>query len=192
MIVLAFSHLINIINYDLLQILPRMSTIYLVTGGARSGKSGYAQHLCEYLSPKPIYLATSKVFDNDEDFAKRVLKHQEERGEEWTTIEEHLEPSKHLEKLKGQVVMVDCLTLWLTNWMMKEGLFSLDGTKTEETADSGVQDASERALKKIEQEVTTNQQQKQQKLKHQSSKKNYKIISSWFFLFTISCLLPSY
>jgi adenosyl cobinamide kinase/adenosyl cobinamide phosphate guanylyltransferase len=162
-----------------------MSTIYLVTGGARSGKSGYAQHLCEYLSPKPIYLATSKVFDNDEDFAKRILKHQEDRGEQWTTIEEHLEPSKHLEKLKGQVVMVDCLTLWLTNWMMKEGLFSLDGTKPEEitTADSTVQDASERALKKIEQEVTNNESiNKKRKSEAFHHRKKCKIISSCFFL----------
>ena len=134
-----------------------MSTIYLVSGGARSGKSGYAQSLCEYLSPdNPIYLATSEIFDGDTDFEKRVLKHQQDRGDEWTTIEEPLEPSKHLEKMKGRVVLVDCCTLWLTNYMMKEGLCSLDDDdKTEKTEDGLVQDASERALRKIEQEVRT-------------------------------------
>lgn len=133
-----------------------MSTIYLVSGGARSGKSGYAQGLCEYLSPDPIYLATSKVFDNDGDFAKRVAKHQNDRGDQWTTIEEHLEPSKHLDKMKGRVVLVDCCTLWLTNYMMDEGLFSLAEKSADDTVkDNGsVQDASERALRRIEAEVS--------------------------------------
>jgi adenosyl cobinamide kinase/adenosyl cobinamide phosphate guanylyltransferase len=143
-----------------------MVAIYLVSGGARSGKSGYAQSLCEYLSPEPIYLATSAVFDNDKDFAKRVQKHQQERGDQWTTIEEPLEPSKHLEKMKGKVVLVDCCTLWLTNYMMQEGLFSLDDDdkddddgKTKDD-DGLVQDASERALRKIEEEVSSKKDQK--------------------------------
>ena len=128
-----------------------MSAIYLVSGGARSGKSGYAQSLCEYLSSEPIYLATSKVPSNDEDFAKRVVKHQEERGDQWTTIEEPLEPSKHLEKMKGKVVLVDCCTLWLTNYMVQEGLFSLDENDNEnenKTKENDlVQEGCERSLK---------------------------------------------
>ena len=132
-----------------------MSSIYLVSGGARSGKSGYAQSLCEYLSPEPIYLATSEVPSNDNDFAKRVKKHQQERGDQWTTIEEPLEPSKHVEKMKGRVVLVDCCTLWLTNYMVQEGLFSLDEKNVENKRkdDDHVQDGSERALKKLEEEV---------------------------------------
>ena len=138
-----------------------MVAIYLVSGGARSGKSGYAQNLCEYLSPEPIYLATSDVPINDKDFAKRVVKHQQERGDQWTTIEEPLEPSKHLEKMKGRVVLVDCCTLWLTNYMVQEGLFALDGKVDEMTGtDSLVQDASERALRKIEEEVGKGQNRK--------------------------------
>jgi len=149
-----------------------MSTIYLVSGGCRSGKSGYAQSLCEYLSPTPIYLATSEVIDGDKDFASRVRKHQQDRGtEKWTTIEEPFHPSKHLEDMKGRVVLVDCCTLWLTNFMMKEGLFSLDNDDDTDSKDDNdndniatvvannnnadteiVQDASERALKKIEEE----------------------------------------
>lgn len=131
-----------------------MSTIYLVSGGARSGKSRYAQTLCEYLSSAPIYLATSMIFDNDEDFAKRVQRHQQDRGDQWSTIEEPLEPSKHLEKMKGQVVLVDCCTLWLTNYMMKEGLFSLDQKSDDDKTktDSLVQDAVERASREIEEE----------------------------------------
>lgn len=145
-----------------------MSTVYLVTGGARSGKSGYAQKLCEYLSPDPTYLATahaSKSINNDADFARRIAKHQQDRGDQWTTIEEGLQPSVHLSTFKGRVVLVDCLTLWLTNYMLQEGLFSLDEKNDEDghddnkeeqqtivAPDSEVQDASERALTKIQQE----------------------------------------
>jgi adenosyl cobinamide kinase/adenosyl cobinamide phosphate guanylyltransferase len=159
-----------------------MSTIYLVSGGARSGKSGYAQKLCEYLSPEPIYLATSEIFDNDEDFAKRVKKHQQDRGDQWTTIEEPLEPSKHLEKLKGRVVLVDCCTLWLTNYMMQEGLFSLDETTNDDDngeakGDGLVQDASERALEKIEQEVRRNIEEKCWQRNQQSEKPRFCVIS---------------
>jgi len=153
-----------------------MSTIYLVSGGCRSGKSGYAQRLCEYLSPTPIYLATSEVLEGDQDFASRVRKHQQDRGtEQWTTIEEPLSPSQHIEAMKGRVVLVDCCTLWLTNYMMKEGLFSLDNDNDDDSKDDNdndkiaaveannnnvddteiVQDASERALKKIENEFDT-------------------------------------
>ena len=130
-----------------------MSTIYLVSGGARSGKSGYAQSLCEYLTTEPIYLATSVIYENDQDFTDRVRRHQNDRGDQWKTIEEPLEPSKHLEKMKGKVVLVDCCTLWLTNYMMNEGLFSLDETSDLPKDDGEVQDAAEWALRKIETEV---------------------------------------
>ena len=130
-----------------------MSTIYLVTGGARSGKSRYAQSLCEYLSPEPIYVATSEIDENDQDFTDRVRRHQKDRGDRWTTIEEPLEPSMYLEKMKGKVVLVDCSTQWLTNYMAQEGLFSLDGTSDTTKGDGEIQDAAEGALRKIEAEV---------------------------------------
>ena len=135
-----------------------MSTIYLVTGGARSGKSSYAQQLCESLSPNPIYLATAPKNDDDLDFSRRIEKHQQDRGKQWKTIEEPLYPSKlHDEgdRLRGRVVLVDCLTLWLTNFMMKEGLFSSDDgdkDKGDNNNKQSVQDASERALASLRQE----------------------------------------
>lgn len=86
--------------------------IVLVTGGQRSGKSGYAQKLALSLSPNPVYLATSRVWD--EEFHQRVLRHQADRGPEWTNIEEEKYLSRH--NLDGRVVVIDCVTLWGTNF----------------------------------------------------------------------------
>jgi adenosylcobinamide kinase/adenosylcobinamide-phosphate guanylyltransferase len=88
-----------------------MATITFITGGQRSGKSRYAQQLAEAKSSNPIYLATSRVWD--EDFKKRIERHQADRGEQWQTIEEE----KHISTLKfeGKTVLLDCITLWLTN-----------------------------------------------------------------------------
>lgn len=123
------------------------STIYLVTGGARSGKSGYAQRLCESLSTAPIYLATSRN-DWDASFSERIARHQANRGDQWTTVEEPLYPSQHVETFHGKVVLVDCLTLWLTNFMVEHGALSMP-SKTGEDATSHLDnnmDAPERAL----------------------------------------------
>lgn len=86
--------------------------IVLVTGGQRSGKSGYAQKLALSLTSNPVYLATSRVWD--EEFHQRVLRHQADRGSEWTNIEEEKYLSRH--NLTGQVVVIDCVTLWGTNF----------------------------------------------------------------------------
>ena len=86
--------------------------IVLVTGGQRSGKSGYAQKLALSLTANPVYLATSRVWD--EEFRERVLRHQADRGPEWTNIEEEKYLSRH--DLRGRTVLVDCVTLWTTNF----------------------------------------------------------------------------
>jgi adenosylcobinamide kinase / adenosylcobinamide-phosphate guanylyltransferase len=132
--------------------LTSMSTIYLVTGGARSGKSSYAERLSLQLSPTPIYVATAAPIEGDADFARRIAKHQlDRRVKQWTaTIEESLIISRHVEQFRGKVVLVDCLTLWLTNFMIREGLFSGDNGDDIDT--TFVQDASERALADLQQE----------------------------------------
>lgn len=89
-----------------------MGRIILITGGARSGKSSYAEKLALGLSPSPVYLATARIWD--EEFRKRVLRHQERRGPEWTNIEEEKELSRH--SLSGRTVLIDCVTLWCTNF----------------------------------------------------------------------------
>ena len=89
-----------------------MKKIILITGGARSGKSSYAEKLALQLSPNPVYLATSRIWD--EEFRQRVIRHQQARGPEWTNIEEEKELSRH--RLDGRVVLIDCVTLWCTNF----------------------------------------------------------------------------
>ena len=87
-------------------------TVTLILGGARSGKSRYAQRLARRLSEQPVYVATSRRWDDDH--AARIARHQQDRGPEWQTIE----AEKHLASLdlQGRIIVVDCVTLWLTNF----------------------------------------------------------------------------
>ncbi len=88
-----------------------MKRIILITGGQRSGKSGYAEALALSLSPSPVYIATAHIWD--EDFRARVIKHQQRRGPEWTNMEEEINlPNCRIE---GRCAVIDCVTLWLTN-----------------------------------------------------------------------------
>ncbi len=86
--------------------------LILVTGGQRSGKSRYAQELVLHLSDNPVYLATSRVWD--EEFKERVKRHQQDRGAQWTNLEEEKFISKC--DVRGRVVVIDCVTLWSTNF----------------------------------------------------------------------------
>lgn len=89
-----------------------MKRIILITGGQRSGKSRQAEEMALSLAPHPVYMATAHVWD--EEFAHRVQRHQERRGPEWTNIEEERQLSHH--DVSGRVVLIDCLTLWATNY----------------------------------------------------------------------------
>ncbi|MGN0258349.1 MAG: bifunctional adenosylcobinamide kinase/adenosylcobinamide-phosphate guanylyltransferase [Bacteroides sp.] len=91
--------------------------IILITGGTRSGKSSMAEKMALSLSPNPIYLATARIWD--EEFRQRVLRHQQNRGPQWTNIEEDKQLSLH--DCSGRVVLVDCLTLWCTNFFFDLG-----------------------------------------------------------------------
>ncbi|CAM4378207.1 adenosylcobinamide kinase /adenosylcobinamide-phosphate guanylyltransferase [Pedobacter westerhofensis] len=85
-----------------------------VSGGVRSGKSAWAQQRAKELTAQPVYIATAKIWD--EDFRMRVQRHQDERGPEWTTFEAYRD--LHLLPLKGRIAVIDCVTLWLTNFFM--------------------------------------------------------------------------
>lgn len=89
-----------------------MKKIILITGGARSGKSTYAERLALSLSTNPVYMATARV--TDREFAQRVRIHQERRGKEWTNIEEDRELSRH--DVGGRTVLIDCVTMWCSNF----------------------------------------------------------------------------
>ena len=89
-----------------------MTRIILITGGQRSGKSTKAEELALSLSPTPIYMATAHIWDDE--FRERVRRHQERRGPQWTNIEEEQALSRH--DVTGRVVLIDCCTLWATNF----------------------------------------------------------------------------
>ena len=89
-----------------------MRKIILITGGQRSGKSVYAEKLALSLSSTPVYIATAHVWDDE--FAKRVERHKERRGAQWTNIEEEKYLSRH--NILNKVAVIDCLTLWCTNF----------------------------------------------------------------------------
>ena len=92
-----------------------MKKIILITGGQRSGKSSKAEEMALSLSANPVYVATAHIWDDE--FRERVKKHQERRGSQWTNIEEETHLSKH--NLSGRVVVIDCVTLWLTNFFFQ-------------------------------------------------------------------------
>ena len=88
-----------------------MKKIILSPGGQRSGKSTKAEELALSLAEQPVYMATAHIWDDE--FRERVRKHQERRGSQWTNIEEERWLSHH--DVNGRVVVIDCVTLWLTN-----------------------------------------------------------------------------
>jgi len=88
----------------------------LVMGGARSGKTGFAEQLTEEAAPSRVYIATGQAFDAE--MAERIALHQAARGAGWRTIEAPLDPVSALEQITvGEAVLLDCLTLWLSNLM---------------------------------------------------------------------------
>ncbi|GAA3583999.1 bifunctional adenosylcobinamide kinase/adenosylcobinamide-phosphate guanylyltransferase [Snuella lapsa] len=88
--------------------------IYYITGGERSGKSSYAQNLALSFSKSPKYIATSRIWD--ENHRKRIDRHIADRDKRWTSIEEEKAISSVI-KPKDTVV-IDCVTLWLTNYFV--------------------------------------------------------------------------
>jgi adenosylcobinamide kinase/adenosylcobinamide-phosphate guanylyltransferase len=92
-----------------------MARIILITGGSRSGKSIYAQNIAESTSGIRTYIATCPYLD--EEMTERIRKHREARESScWQTIEEMVDLAGALQKSKeSQVILVDCLTLWINN-----------------------------------------------------------------------------
>lgn len=95
-------------------------TSILIIGGARSGKSRHAVALAEQRAKNPVLIATAIAVD--EEMEQRIVRHRNERGVHWTTLEEPLELARTIaEQAPGTTVVVDCLTMWLSN-LMHEGL----------------------------------------------------------------------
>ena len=108
-----------------------MSKIILVTGGARSGKSGFAESLCREQNNSTAYIATSVAFDDE--MKERVRKHQESRPKEWKTYEIYKDIYKIIKELgeKHQTVILDCITLLVNNLMFTDGI-DIDNASEEE------------------------------------------------------------
>jgi adenosylcobinamide kinase/adenosylcobinamide-phosphate guanylyltransferase len=97
-------------------------TIIFIAGGARSGKSRKGEELAKSLagSAKPIFIATAEAVDDE--MTSRIKKHQDDRGGDFDLVEEPKNLSKALKDVDSDAsVLVDCLTLWLSNNMMGEG-----------------------------------------------------------------------
>lgn len=116
----------------------------LVTGGARSGKSSFAEKLAMHGSERGVYIATSHIYD--EEMRERVRLHQQMRlssGYPWDTREEPYGLCELLKQLdesgEEAVVLVDCLTLWLSNWLLQY---------------EGEQDASTLVMKQVDRLVS--------------------------------------
>jgi len=95
-------------------VLPRLT---LVLGGARSGKSRYAEELARSARGKVVYIATGRA--GDEEMRRRIAEHRRLRDRNWTTLEAPIELAHALKALEpGGPALVDCLTLWLSNVML--------------------------------------------------------------------------
>ena len=98
-----------------------MAKLTFITGGARSGKSRLAEELAHGYGAPLGYLATGRA--GDAEMAERITRHQARRGPAWKTIEEPLDLAGAVRVLEGNVnaILVDCVTLWLTNLLMLHG-----------------------------------------------------------------------
>jgi adenosylcobinamide kinase/adenosylcobinamide-phosphate guanylyltransferase len=94
---------------------PALLTPHLVIGGARSGKSQYAEKLITTFEPPYVYVATAQPLDVEME--DRIGKHQERRGGDWETVECPLALVESLNALsgRGRPVLLDCITIWLSN-----------------------------------------------------------------------------
>ena len=108
-----------------------MSKVILVTGGARSGKSGFAESLCKNQNNSTAYIATSVAFDDE--MKERVRKHQASRPKEWKTYEFYKDIYKIIKDIseKHQTVILDCITLLVNNLMFTDGI-DIDNASEEE------------------------------------------------------------
>ena len=124
---------------DCIKFASIMRKIYLITGGERSGKSVYAERLALSLSPHPIYLATARIWDAE--FRTRVDIHRARRGACWENIEEEKLLSRH--QVEGRTVLIDCLTLWATNYFFDRCSCGHAGGDEQARAEAGVAEVND-------------------------------------------------
>jgi adenosylcobinamide kinase/adenosylcobinamide-phosphate guanylyltransferase len=94
-----------------------MSSVTLITGGARSGKSSHALRLAEETGKSVTFLATAQALD--EEMSTRIQKHRSERPAHWETLEIPFDIASCVRQIQSDVVILDCITLLITNLMMQ-------------------------------------------------------------------------
>lgn len=110
---------------------PNRGALTLVIGGARSGKSRHAELLVTALPAPWTYIATAQAYDDE--MRERIALHRERRGEGWTTVDAPLDLVGVIEASPdGQPLLVDCLTLWLTNHMLADHDVEVEGRRLTE------------------------------------------------------------
>jgi adenosylcobinamide kinase/adenosylcobinamide-phosphate guanylyltransferase len=109
-----------------------MGKVIFITGGARSGKSGFGLSMAEKHGGRMVYIATAQA--RDPEMEERIRRHKEVRGPLWESVEEPLEIAKAVLAVDGGTVIIDCLTLWLSNLMEKSGA---DGFEERSGAEAG-------------------------------------------------------
>jgi adenosylcobinamide kinase / adenosylcobinamide-phosphate guanylyltransferase len=94
--------------------------LILVTGGARSGKSTYAERLARQSGHSVVYIATATA--GDDDMRDRIARHQAARPVTWQTIEEplHIAEAVHRGAALADIILLDCITVWLSNWLLRQ------------------------------------------------------------------------
>ena len=92
--------------------------VVLLLGGARSGKSRIAQARAEALAGELVYVATGEALDAE--MAERIARHRADRGPRWRTVESPIDLPDAIGRENGRVLLVDCLTLWLSNLLLGE------------------------------------------------------------------------
>ena len=114
-----------------MQLVPANQDSHLILGGARSGKSTYAEKLVTGYPPPHIYVATAQALDDE--MAQRIESHRQRRGRAWETVESPFDLVSTLHRLQGHsnAVLVDCLTLWLSNLLLGTPRKPLEGAVTE-------------------------------------------------------------
>ena len=96
-----------------------MGKVIFITGGARSGKSGFGLSLAEKQGGRLVYIATAQA--RDPEMAERIRMHKEARGAAWENVEEPENIAGVVSSTGGGTVIIDCLTLWLSNLLEKSG-----------------------------------------------------------------------
>ena len=125
--------------------------ITLVTGGARSGKSNYAEKLAMNMSKSVAYIATAIAFDDG--MKDRIKKHRESRPKEWTTYEGYKDVYKMIEEIsqKHEVILLDCVTIMVTNLMFAHEDVNWDsiGHKKIDEIEGGIKEQVRKLLQAV-------------------------------------------